>query len=256
MVRAEGAPLASDHWVSHSAWSWRRRSSPGPAVAAPAPAPASAVAAPAPAVAAPAPASAVAAPAPAVPAGEAAEEPEPVRSGRGASTEADVSVGSSAVTGAAGSAGRPKPAAVGIPVVPAASADAAALPPERAPSVRVPRSLRATSAWPASPRAAGDFLAFSLHQTTPTSTASRMIKKTASMASPSVGRQGPLPRRYVGSTSLSSTLTGPDVPPGVPPTATSRAANHGGIPGLESGRPGDLRHSNWSARRSASHYAR
>jgi hypothetical protein len=56
-----------------------------------------------------------------------------------------------------------------------------------------------------------DFLAVSRHQTTPASTTSRMIKKTASMAIPSVGLASSFARRYVGSTALSSTLTCRDV---------------------------------------------
>jgi hypothetical protein len=123
-----------------------------------------------------------------------------------------VPAGSSAVVGAAGSAGRPNPAAPAIPEVPAASAEAAALPPDNAPSARVPPSTRGLSACPAAmavedSRAAADFLALTRHHTTPASTTSRMIKKTASMAIPSVGLASSFARRYVGSTSLSSTLT-------------------------------------------------
>jgi hypothetical protein len=123
------------------------------------------------------------------------------------SARVDVPAGSSAVVGAAGSAGRPNPAALAIPEVPAASAEAAALPPESAPSARIPPSARVLSACPVAARASADFLAFSRHQTTPASTTSRMIKKTASMAIPSVGSASSFARRYVGSTSLSSTLT-------------------------------------------------
>lgn len=120
-------PEVSDHWVSHSAWSWRRRSSWLEA--------------------------------------------------------AELSAGSSAVVGAAGSAARPNPAALAMPVVPAASAEAAALPPESAPSALAPSGVELP---PDVPDAFDEPLRFTSHQATAARTTIRMIQKTKSISSPSV----------------------------------------------------------------------
>ncbi|VXB27568.1 hypothetical protein ARTHRO8AJ_190002 [Arthrobacter sp. 8AJ] len=102
---------------------------------------------------------------------------------------ADESAGSSAVAGAAGSAAFPNPAAVGMPVVPAAAADAAALPPSRAPSARG-RSVVAPADDP--PGALADLLRLTSHQMMTATTAMRMIQKTMSMAGPSLRVAGVL----------------------------------------------------------------
>lgn len=88
-----------------------------------------------------------------------------------------VGTGSSAVVGAAGPAGWPNPATVGIPVVPAAAAEAAELPPDKAPSA---------GRCGASEAAPEDRDRFISHQTTPTMTTIRMIQKTMSTANPLV----------------------------------------------------------------------
>lgn len=137
---------ASDHWVSHSDSSCSRRSSRSSTGEGPG----------------------------------SISAPASVAVGGAVRDDADESAGSAAVAGAAGSAGRPKPAAVGMPVVAAASAEAATLPPSKAPSDRV---LDA-------PGGTAGLLRFSSHQMTAPMTTMRMIQKTMSMAGLSVQAAG------------------------------------------------------------------
>ncbi len=105
--------------------------------------------------------------------------------GRGAGFAA--AAASSAVVGGTGSA-LPKPAADGIPVVPAAAAEAAAVPPDRAPSwfSRAGGACGA-AAVPApvgveAPAPLRELLRFNSHHTTPTITAMTMSQIIQSIA--------------------------------------------------------------------------